>query len=452
MTDETPAAQLAKSKDKARSMMQRHRRALLTFGIGAIPVIIAMIATYDRVYYDAYEVQLIQLVMAVIGSVIAFAIGFVTVFLLRRYSDVLIALGALALLAAVMIPTFGWGFAYTFYVIAAILGAIMALGKASLRLLSKPTTFGSAEWATLADVAAAGLTKGDGFFLGSFQMDEASSSKLTYGGDRHLLTVAPTRAGKGVSAIIPNLLTYEGSALVIDPKGENALTTAQQRYQMGQQVMLLDPWDLAASRLGTDPARFNPIDWLQPDDPDIAENAMLLADALVVSSGGKEQFWDEEAKALLVGLILHVAIASDEDGHRNLGRVRDLLMLDKERLTNLFGHMALSENSIVASTGARSLVKSEELLANVLATAQAQTHFLDSPRIRESLSTSDFAFDDLKYEKVTIFLILPADRLNTFGRWLRLMIQQAISVNARNIDHKPDKPVLFMLDEMPALG
>lgn len=64
---------------------------------------------------------------------------------------------------------------------------------------------------------------------------------LHYGGDRHLLTVAPTRAGKGVSAIIPNLLTYEGSATVIDPKGENALITGAQRVAMGQTVMLLDP-------------------------------------------------------------------------------------------------------------------------------------------------------------------------------------------------------------------
>ncbi|MDQ7020159.1 MAG: type IV secretory system conjugative DNA transfer family protein, partial [Robiginitomaculum sp.] len=82
----------------------------------------------------------------------------------------------------------------------------------------------------------------------------------------------------------------------------------------------------------------------------------------------------------------------------------------------------------------------------------AQTHFLDSARIRENLSASDFKFEDLKTKAMTIYLVLPSDRLNAFSRWLRLLIQQAITVNARNIELKPAKPVLFLLDEMPALG
>ncbi len=88
----------------------------------------------------------------------------------------------------------------------------------------------------------------------------------------------------------------------------------------------------------------------------------------------------------------------------------------------------------------------------MLASVQSHTHFLESARIRESLATSDFKFEDLKSEPMTIYLILPADRLQTFNRWLRLLIQQAITVNARNISKKPDLPILFLLDEMPTLG
>lgn len=47
--------------------------------------------------------------------------------------------------------------------------------------------------------------------------------------DRHVMTIAGSRAGNGVSLIIPNLLFYGGSALVIDPKGENARITAGRR-------------------------------------------------------------------------------------------------------------------------------------------------------------------------------------------------------------------------------
>ena len=398
--------------------------------------------------------MLSQLGLNLVTFGIGFLVALLPLLLISAARDIVLAIIAAIITALVLTPGIGTWMTSVSGVFGLALG-IVVFGLLTFRggTRRRVTTFGSAEWASLADVEAAKLTQGKGYFLGGFTDGPETFEELHYAGDRHLLTVAPTRAGKGVSAIIPNLLTYPGSALVIDPKGENALITAIQRHKMGHAVMLVDPWDLASSRMGTEPARFNPIDWLRPDDPDIGENAMLLADALVVpSGGGKDKFWDEEAKALLVGLILYVATADEEADHRNLGRVRDLLMLNKTGMTELFGTMAMASNHIVATTGSRFLLKSEELLSNVLATAQSHTHFLDSPRIRESLSVSDFGFEQLKTHRMSIYLILPADRLNTFGRWLRLLIQQAITVNARNIDQKPAHPVLFMLDEMPALG
>ena len=305
----------------------------------------------------------------------------------------------------------------------------------------KATTFGSAEWASPEDVQTAGLAAGRGYFLGGFAASTDHATELHYPGDRHLLTVAPTRAGKGVSAIIPNLLTYEGSTLVIDPKGENALITAETRHAMGHDVGIVDPWNLAAGKLGATPARFNPIDWLKPDDPDLAENAMLLAEALVVPSGGDNKFWDEEAKGLLFGLLLYLATEERERDTRTLGRMRDLLTLPDApiegspdlSMPELLARMSTSEHPLVRSSANRFVSKADRERASVLSSAQAQTHFLDSPRIRESLATSDFAFEALKTSKLSIYLVLPSDRLDTFGRWLRLLIQQAITVNARNI-------------------
>ena len=439
---------------KAIETVRPTRRSIIVFILGFF-VLFALIWLATSNDWETSEgIMLAQLG----GNAVVFGIGVLLgispLLLFGPYRDLVIAGIGLFILAWVLWPGVGATMTFVSGSYGIALGALYVAWRLFKPIqIRKPTTFGSAEWATVEDIRAGGLTEGKGFFLGAFDAGPENPAALHYGGDRHLLTVAPTRAGKGVSAIIPNLLTYEGSALVIDPKGENALITGAQRVAMGQTVMLLDPWDLAASRMGTEPARFNPIDWLRLDDPDIAENAMLLADALVVpSGGGKDRFWDEEAKALLVGLILYVATDDEEAGHRTLGRVRDLLLLDKDGMAELFRQMAVSKQPIVASTGSRQMLKSEELLGNVLATAQAQTHFLDSPRIRESLSVSDFRFEDLKTSPLTLYLILPSDRLNAFGRWLRLLIQQAITVNARNIDQKPDKPVLFMLDEMPALG
>ncbi|EAQ46901.1 hypothetical protein MED193_16949 [Roseobacter sp. MED193] len=89
-------------------------------------------------------------------------------------------------------------------------------------------------------------------------------------GDRHCLTVAPTRSGKGTTQIIPNLLTYKGSTVIIDPKGENAKITAAARMAMGQDVQIVDPWNIANVE-GFDAACFNPLDWLKPGDVDITE-------------------------------------------------------------------------------------------------------------------------------------------------------------------------------------
>lgn len=345
------------------------------------------------------------------------------------------------------------------FLLCAVLGLYLLreTAEAYAKRKKKPTTYGSAEWATLEHLEQNNLIGNEGFTLGAYLKD-GIKHPLHYQGDRHLLTVAPTRSGKGVSSIIPNLLTYQGSAIVIDPKGENAMITATRRGRgdealnipgLNQTVHVVDPWGIT----GLPSSRFNPLDWLDPADSDINENAMILADSIITPrSGNADHFWDDEAKALLMGLLLWVALDEGEQENRTLGRVRDIISLGAMELNDLLGEMALSANHIVSSAGVRTLSKEEKLKSSVLASLQAHTHFLDSPRIRETLSVSDFRFEDLKSSKMTVYLVLPADRLETFGRWLRLMIQQALTVNARNIDVKPEKPILFLLDEMAALG
>ena len=315
------------------------------------------------------------------------------------------------------------------------------------RFREPPTTFGSAKWADEQELHSKELVGKTGVRLGRFK-SSVSHLSVHYTDDQHGVTVGASRTKKGTSFIIPNLLTYEGSVLVLDPKGENAMTTAKQRKLMGQEVHVVDPYGIT----GMKSSHFNPLDWLVKGDVDIGDNGMILADAMIQSMGGDQQFWDEEGKALLLGATVHVATAPSMEGKRNLGEVRRLLMTGGEELQELFKDMAQSPYPVVRSAGLRCLQKDEKLLANVLATVQSHTHFLDSPRLQQSLSKSDFKFEDLKTKKMTIYLVLPADKLSSHGRWLRLLIQQALTVNARNIEVIPEKPILFILDEMPILG
>lgn len=319
------------------------------------------------------------------------------------------------------------------------------------------TTFGSAEWATAEHLQKNGLilSSKPGFLLGFFQVAE-QRYPITYSGDRHLLTVAPTRAGKGVSSIIPNLLLHRGSALVIDPKGENARVTAHARAAMGQEVHVIDPWGIT----GMQSSRFNPLAWLDPADPDISENAFMLADAMIVRAGGggSSQFFEDESLSLLWGFILYVAIDPRFAGARHLGTVRDMMSLGNQRLFGMLNEMYQHPNRVVSSVAERAIAKDEETRANVFTSLQAQTVFLDSDRMRDTLSVADgqrtLRFEDLKGTAMSVYLVLPADRLGTYGRWLRLLIQQAITCNARNLGVKParGRPILFLLDEMAALG
>jgi type IV secretion system protein VirD4 len=450
------------------------RRIRLFAGVGAFVVsgIGAALAQGYNPYarppsYDpSVDQVVIRVVIDVVTALIGLGIGAFFSPLLRPFRRIAfpVALVAGLLFAWFGPPPLADALAY----LLAILLFFVAIGyglrlgvKATLAGKDDPTSFGSAKWATEVYLRAHGLFAQAGFLLGTFAT-AGGRTPLFYTGARHLLTVAPTRSGKGVAAIIPNLLTYEGSVFIIDPKGENALVTACRRGHgdakraipgLGQSVFLLDPWNIAANELDIPPARFNPLDWITADDPDAAENAFLLADALVPEGAeGEGRFWDDEAKALLTGIILYVATSDKEADNRHLGRVRDILLLDDDGFKAVLQTMYNEPLPVISSTAARTAGKEVKLRSNVIATVQSHTHFLDSPRIRESLSTSDFSFEDLKTKPTTVYLILPADRLKTFDRWLRLLIQQAITVNARNILVKPKKPVLFLLDEMASLG
>jgi len=424
------------------------------------PLLFASLATADSALAQSYTSSggfsftstSGRIIVMLVGTGLGFGLGWCMTPAAKdfRGTFALVIFGAIGLLALIDNGLPGIAAAWIFAAIGFFVGvgywAAVGLGS----FMQPPTTFGSSRWAQLDDIDEYDLYGNDGIRLGQ-AFGKNGEESISYKGDRHLLTVAPTRAGKGTTQIIPNLLTYEGSMLVIDPKGENALITAKRRQEMGQEVHIVDPWGIANVD-GIEPSSFNPLDWLDLGDVDITENAMILADALVVGDNHADSFWTEEAKALLQGFILYVATARSEDGKRTLGRVRELLLQDGDDLDALFGKMMSSSHPIVSSTGARSLQKDRKLLSNVLAAAQAQTHFLDSSRLRDNLMTSSFKFEDLKTKPMTIYLVLPADRLSTFGRWLRLLVQQAITVNARNIETKPEKPILFILDEFAALG
>ena len=283
---------------------------------------------------------------------------------------------------------------------------------------------------------------------------------LRYDGPAHLITLAPTRAGKGVGTVIPNLLAAERSVLVIDPKGENARIAGEARRRFGT-VHVLDPFEVS----GHPSAAYNPLDRLTPDSLDLGEDAASLTEALVMDPPGQvtEAHWNEEAKAILGGLIMFCVCHEDRD-RRSLATVREYLTLPPEKLRALLELMQDSDEAggLIARAANRFLGKADREAASVLSNAQRHTHFLDSPRIAKCLARSDFAFSDLRHRITSVFLVLPPNRMDAYSRWLRLLVSQALQDIARDAElpqnasegrsERLNAPALFLLDEFAALG
>ena len=306
------------------------------------------------------------------------------------------------------------------------------------------TTHGSARFADERDVRAE--LGGGGLIVGR----ELTGAKLLrYAGPSHLITIAPTRSGKGVGAIVPNLLTADRSVFCVDPKGENARITLRARRRFGP-VYVLDPFEIS----GTHGAAFNPLSALDSFGIDLAEDAAGIAEALVHDPPGQvaDAHWNEEARALIAGLILHV-VCSEPPERRTLSLVRRYLTCPAPEFCALMRKMGASGDAhgLVARAANRQLAKSDREAAGVLSSAQRHTHFLDSPRMTRVMERSDFSFADLKAETATVFLVLPPDRMAVHARWLRLMTCQALGDLAR-APSRSTPPVLFLLDEFAALG
>lgn len=267
----------------------------------------------------------------------------------------------------------------------------------------------------------------------------------------HFLTIAPTRSGKGVGSIVPNLLTYPGSAVVLDPKGENYAITARARKAMGQQVHAFDPFGIAAAP--QDLAGLNPLDLLQiRRGLMLADDATALAEMLVVRNSKLEPHWEIEATALLAGLIAHVTSSDVPASLRTLREVRRLLTHPPSVWKETIELMALSDDEFVRRASARIRQKAYRERSGVISTAQANTHFLDSAPVAASLAASTLDLTRLKTScDTTIYLILPPDRIPVHGRWFRVLVGSILKALSR-VEGQPEHEVLLLLDEAAVLG
>jgi len=177
-------------------------------------------------------------------------------------------------------------------------------------VLLKEQTTPQATWASTADIAAShAMTYTPDQPNGKILVGALGPKLIGIEDPRHVLTVAGSQTGKSVM-LTANLLCTTASVICTDIKGELANRTARRRMEMGQDVHVLDPFEITSGVAATRRAQFNPLAILTLDNTSIIEDAGAIAEAMVAASGQeKDPHWDESARNFIEGVILHVVTA-----------------------------------------------------------------------------------------------------------------------------------------------
>ncbi len=308
-------------------------------------------------------------------------------------------------------------------------------------------TYGSARWAEPEEVKAAGLLDQDGVVLG--RLDRAY---LRHDGPEHVLCFAPTRSGKGVGLVVPSLLTWPGSAIVHDIKGENWTLTAGFRSRHGR-VLLFDPTNARS-------AAYNPLLEVRRGEWEVRD-VQNIADILVDPEGSldKRNHWEKTSHALLVGAILHVLYAEKD---KTLAGVAAFLSDPKRPIESTLAAMMKTAHlgdagphPVIASAARELLNKSDNERSGVLSTAMSFLGLYRDPVVAEVTRRCDWRITDIVGSKrpTTLYLVVPPSDINRTKPLIRLILNQigrrlTEDLQARVGRHR----LLLMLDEFPALG
>ncbi|HQW94259.1 MAG TPA: type IV secretory system conjugative DNA transfer family protein [Saprospiraceae bacterium] len=372
-----------------------------------------------------------------IGIIVVWLLVAVGVALLIQLSDVLMG-GDVGVWAT-------FGFMFINLILSAYIFSYFKRWQLSiLNHLNEISRFGSATWGS--DEVIADLERQDGIYIGG--------GTFAYNKNGHILTLGGTRGGKGVNLILPNLLGlsgYQGSWVIIDVKSE--LTAISSRFQQdnGQNVYILDPWGIHTK----DGSTYNPLDLVanQTDPDNQIDDISIIAEMIVPRDSKGDQFWDNKARSLIGGMILHLTI-TEEKQNQTLTKIWEWLrlpMVGDDSLEELIAEMVVSDSAIVRATGneyANIMHTSEKVFQSILATAQEKTDFLKSPALQKSLAASNFNINNITNGKTTLYVIIPPDKLDSHYQWLRLVMTTALRSAVRN----HDKRITFLCDEFAALG
>ncbi|OWJ78002.1 type IV secretory system conjugative DNA transfer family protein [Haematobacter missouriensis] len=326
---------------------------------------------------------------------------------------------------------------------------LLALLLTATMLGDALTRFGMTHWQTRSEMKRNGFfaKPGAGFLLGKMGPPKSKKPFIVSRTFPHALVVAPTGRGKGVGFVIPNLLTYRGSAVVLDVKGENFRETARFRASLGDKVFRFAPTDWERPT-----HRYNPLARIAAmTNPDRQQMELKLTAKLFLQTD------NEKLNGLLAGgidLFVAAGLLAFERGNPTIGEIYRITASggdkQKEYLKRahevknpsarlIFERMASTNNDTLTS------------YLSLLMTSGLDTW--DNPAIDRATATSDFSFRDIRRQPQAIYLAVESEMIRPLAPLIRLFFSDLIaSLQAVEPGKDEPWPVMIMLDEFDRLG
>ena len=328
-------------------------------------------------------------------------------------------------------------------------GIIVAIAMSVYRARERKSaeTYGTARWATPREIRKANLFRDEGVVLG-----EVENRYLRHAGPEHILCYAPTRSGKGVGLVLPSLLTWRGSAIVHDIKGENWQKTAGFRALHGK-ILLFDPTNTLSDS-------YNPLLEIRRGIWEVRDT-QNVADILVDPEGSldKRNHWEKTAHALLVGAILHVLHALPD---KSLAGVAAFLSDPRRPIETTLAIMKLTPHlgeagphPVVAAMAQDLLNKSANERSSIVSTAISFLSLYHDPVIAEVTRSCSWRIADLVEgaRPATLYLVVPPSDISRTRPLIRLILNQIGRRLTEDLGSVSGRHrLLLMLDEFPALG
>lgn len=329
-------------------------------------------------------------------------------------------------------------------------GTVFFAVAALWRAVNSMPLHGTARWANEREIRKAGLRAKRGIVVG-----KRRGRYLIFGGSEHVIVYAPTRAGKGVGVVIPNLLNWPDSTIVLDVKKENWQITAGFRKAAGQEVYLFDPFDPEGRT-----ARYNPLAYVRRDNPDdLYDDLQRIAGMLFPVEGRTvDPFWTESARSAFLAIAGYIAETPElpftiGEVLRQFAAAPDIKRHFQTAIEQREKHRPLSQQCRTAINDF--LANSENTLQSIRKSATSKLGLWLSSRIDAATSANDFDLRELRKRPMSIYLGVTPDNLERMAPLLNLFFQQAVDLNTRTLpehDGRLRRQVMLMMDEFRAMG